>query len=351
MHVAADTIGNFLKLAHETNNKNAIRESCALTDLCWSLLDYGLAAGEGVVQGVTRIGHMATHPGETLKEIGCVATNLAYVLCEFEAMGDITSPADKKWAKETMQIYTHKINELEKALNHALSTASGPDLVRAGTAMATEIWLTGRITAAAQPLFKAAKSHMVEVVKTVWKGASSEAVLAGEAEIRIAAETYDQIALMQANKSKQAGTSASKATTGTTQAEVKAGHAAQEVSSLTKEVSKIAESLHFSGDEALKHFDKHGKRIMKLLGKEKYNLQDYLNDANHVIQTGRFVPECNAYVKLIGTMGKKEPRFAFVGLNRLNGTITTFHIKDILDLMKDAPSLGLEFVKPIDRYI
>jgi len=36
--------------------------------------------------------------------------------------------------------------------------------------------------------------------------------------------------------------------------------------------------------------------------------------------------------------GKK---FGFVGLDRATGEITTFHIKNISELIKKAPSLGL----------
>jgi len=39
---------------------------------------------------------------------------------------------------------------------------------------------------------------------------------------------------------------------------------------------------------------------MDAMGKSQYNLKNYLNDANHVIQTGQYVPELNGYVKLIG---------------------------------------------------
>ena len=117
---------------------------------------------------------------------------------------------------------------------------------------------------------------------------------------------------MQADKARQAGAGARAAVTETAQAEVKAARAIQEVEKIAStptvapgEISKITKQIHFSGDEALNHFNKHGEGIGRVLGKEKYNLQDYLDDANHVIQSGRFVPECNAYVKLIGNMEKK----------------------------------------------
>lgn len=62
----------------------------------------------------------------------------------------------------------------------------------------------------------------------------------------------------------------------------------------------------FAGDEAVQHFSKHADEVMKALGKRSYNLAEYVADANHVIQTGQWVPELNAYVKLVG--GRVPPR-------------------------------------------
>ncbi|MBM5608835.1 hypothetical protein [Listeria ivanovii] len=67
---------------------------------------------------------------------------------------------------------------------------------------------------------------------------------------------------------------------------------------------------------------------------------DYVNDANHVINTGKYVPELNGYVRLVG--GKGRAKFAFVGLDRTTGEITTFHLKTVKQLIKKAPSLNLE---------
>ncbi len=89
------------------------------------------------------------------------------------------------------------------------------------------------------------------------------------------------------------------------------------------------------------HFDKHAKKIMKAMGKNQYTIKEYLEDANHVIRNGQYVPELNAYVKLIG--GKGKAKYAFVGMDRKTGNITTFHIKSAKELSKEAPSLGIEY--------
>ena len=97
----------------------------------------------------------------------------------------------------------------------------------------------------------------------------------------------------------------------------------------------------FGGDEAIAHFGKHGNSVMSALGKKSYNITNYLDDANHVIRNGTFVPELNGYVRLIG--GQGSAKYGFVGLSRATGNITTFHIKTAWELAKKAPSLGIGF--------
>jgi len=95
----------------------------------------------------------------------------------------------------------------------------------------------------------------------------------------------------------------------------------------------------FKADEAVVHFEKHGKSIMNALGESSYNLGQYVNDANHVIRTGTWAPEMNAFVKLIG--GRGTAKFAVVGLEQGTSTITTFHIKTAREIARKAPGLGI----------
>ena len=58
---------------------------------------------------------------------------------------------------------------------------------------------------------------------------------------------------------------------------------------------------------------------------------------SRTINNGTYVSELNGYVSFM--IGK---RYGFVGLDRTTGDITTFHIKNISELIKKAPSLGFE---------
>ncbi|MGE6624999.1 T7SS effector LXG polymorphic toxin [Bacillus pumilus] len=101
--------------------------------------------------------------------------------------------------------------------------------------------------------------------------------------------------------------------------------------------------IKFKGDQAIIHYEKHSKEIMDAMGKNQYNIKNYLKDANHVIQKGKYVPELNGYVRLVG--GKGSAKYGFVGLDRKTGNITTFHIKSVKELSKKAPSLGIKTKK------
>ena len=96
----------------------------------------------------------------------------------------------------------------------------------------------------------------------------------------------------------------------------------------------------FKGDQAIGHFEKHSSSIMKAMGKDSYNLAQYVDDATHIVNNGTHVTELNGYVKLIG--GKGSAKYGFVGLERGSSTLTTFHIKSAAELSR-VPSLGISY--------
>ncbi|MGX7263395.1 hypothetical protein [Enterococcus crotali] len=106
-----------------------------------------------------------------------------------------------------------------------------------------------------------------------------------------------------------------------------------------KDVGKAG--INFGSSEKLEiHFSKHGSEMKQALNKKNYTIADYLSDANHVINEGQFVPEMNGYIKLIS--GEGSAKYAFVGLDRTTGNITTLHLKSVKEQAKKAPSLGLK---------
>ncbi|MCJ0743672.1 hypothetical protein [Pedobacter montanisoli] len=60
----------------------------------------------------------------------------------------------------------------------------------------------------------------------------------------------------------------------------------------------------FGGDEAVTHFGKHADQIMKVTGKSAYNLKNYVDDANWIIQNGTYSSKLNGYYHYMGNAGK-----------------------------------------------
>lgn len=90
--------------------------------------------------------------------------------------------------------------------------------------------------------------------------------------------------------------------------------------------------LKFSGDKAVEHFEKHADQIMKVTGRSAYNLKNYVDDANWIIQNGTYSSKLNGYYYYMGNAAKGESLFSFVGLKNGGSAISTFHIKTATQL-------------------
>ena len=90
--------------------------------------------------------------------------------------------------------------------------------------------------------------------------------------------------------------------------------------------------LKFGGDEAVVHFGKHANQIMKVTGKSTYNLKNYVDDANWIIQNGTYSSKLNGYYSFMANGSKGQSLFGFVGMKNAGSTISTFHIKSAAQL-------------------
>ncbi|MGT2911558.1 DNRLRE domain-containing protein [Streptococcus cameli] len=93
----------------------------------------------------------------------------------------------------------------------------------------------------------------------------------------------------------------------------------------------------FKSGELYNHYNKHRQQVANAHKKSSYSIQQYLDDANNVIQNGTYIPEMNGYVKKIGGTGKST-KYEFVGLDRTTGNITTYHIKYAKQILKKSPN-------------
>ncbi|MDQ8775218.1 RHS repeat-associated core domain-containing protein [Streptococcus ruminantium] len=102
----------------------------------------------------------------------------------------------------------------------------------------------------------------------------------------------------------------------------------------------------FKPGELENHYNKHGQQVANALNRSTYTIEQYLDDANYVIQTGEYSSKNNAYYKYIGFSkdgnGQGSTKYAVVGLDRVTGEITTYHIKNVKKMYKWDSSLGIK---------
>ena len=212
------------------------------------------------------------------------------------------------------------------AINFLWYTAEGNAAMAAATAVA---------------IVPAAGSFIAKGTKQAIKAGKKAAQKAGEKAAKNATEKAAKKAAKK-KLAKEAGKEAAEKG-----AEKAAKEAAEKATEKTaKETAeKAAEKGIKSGsknnkmfkDKSLldEHYGRHGQEIADVLGDPNYSMEKYLDDANYIVNNGTYVPELNGYVSFMN--GKK---YGFVGLDRATGDITTFHIKNISELIKKAPSLG-----------
>ena len=192
------------------------------------------------------------------------------------------------------------------------------------------LWYTAEGNAAmaaatAVAIVPAAGSFIAKGTKQAIKAGKKAAQKAGEK----AAKNATEKAAKKAAKKKLAKEAAEKG------AEKAAKEAAEKAAE--KGIKSGSKNNKMFKDKSLldEHYGRHGQEIADVLGDPNYSMEKYLDDANYIVNNGTYVPELNGYVSFMN--GKK---YGFVGLDRATGDITTFHIKNISELIKKAPSLG-----------
>ena len=79
----------------------------------------------------------------------------------------------------------------------------------------------------------------------------------------------------------------------------------------------------------IEHFLKHGDQIINATNASEYSVEQYLDDANWIINNGQYIPEKNAFISFM-----KNVYYGFVGMDQSMENITTFHIKSIYEIIK-----------------
>jgi len=345
----------------DLNNQHKVAQAMCAKDACDALIHYakvvadvGVAVGEGFIAGIKSTAQLpgsvgkavvnaATFPEDAAIRVRAALNNAVLKVSGFvaEVRKDITLLG--KHDEQSLKEFRSRAEKRSVFLNELSRNTPLRDQLK----MATQFFTECRVLGAVWELFfdsfvvvRQANLNSRAIENIV---AYPEQVLAQEV-IEIAAETIDKDPAVAKAVIEFAQKDAEFLVAGQRPG---IGVGKQFTSLFEEPIAaqscKVGvKTLSFAEGQDVVHFNKHSAELVKVLGGSSYDLIQYLADANHIIKNGTFAPELNGYVKLIGTVGGKDPKFGFVGLNRATNNITTFHVKRIQDLIKEAPSLGFQ---------
>jgi hypothetical protein len=191
----------FTEVGIAYNNAGYVKQAMAISDLVSAITDYGLAVAQGVGDGVTNVTHSVLHPIDTVKNIARTASAVGYhvgkVLYE---VADITGTymVDPVAGTDKFTVCKQNIVALYREISEKYEKLSGPEMVRAATAIATETWLTGKCLGAAKAFYSRAHTKALELATKVEQGVATAPELLASAEgleVLVANEAAETTAL------------------------------------------------------------------------------------------------------------------------------------------------------------
>ncbi len=158
------TFVNFIDVGHAYNQANQIIKATTVADYCWSFLDCIKACGEGVIEGAVNIAHAVRHPIETIQHIASSVTTAGYflgkIVLEVMEINRLEFLHKKEEAATRSQEFLQNIERISVAIYEQLRRMPPRELVRRGTAMVTETYLTGKCLKALGSFFQQAKKSL-----------------------------------------------------------------------------------------------------------------------------------------------------------------------------------------------
>jgi hypothetical protein len=192
-------IGSYARTAHEYNKTvQHIDKAFAASDVCWGLLDYCHAAVQGVGDGVYNVAQVIVHPVEAVTGMARGAWMIADGLIRLEALGDLYE-FDEKLAQKQADSYIEKISATLDAVREQAAQLKTRDVIRVGTAFATEFYLSGKVFSATERLFDVAQHKAIQLSEKIGKSVTQESVLLRTTEgleVKLGGDVAEQLSKM-----------------------------------------------------------------------------------------------------------------------------------------------------------
>lgn len=192
-------IGNFIDAGVNFNHAGEVKKALTLADAGWALFDCILAAGEGVIDGVTAIVHDITHPIQTIQNLASVVTSCGYYIGVALQEIDLTVVALVSGNFDTAQSKYTEWSEYFKNITQSLDAycekLTARDAIKTITSSLVQCYATTRAINGFSSLFKNAHQSAFSIAKKIKDGVQESTLLITPEGIpfRVAQETLKQI--------------------------------------------------------------------------------------------------------------------------------------------------------------
>lgn len=186
------------------NNAGHVKQAMEISNLVSAIIDYGLAVAQGVGDGIVNTVHALSHPIDTAtnivnaaKTVGYYLGKVLYEILDIECTFGIDPVADQ----QRLLAYEKNIKAINHAIHEKYEKLSGPEMVRAATAITTEAWLTGKCLGAAKTFYGRAHAKALELASKVEQGVATAPELLASAEgleVLVANEAAETVMLSTA---------------------------------------------------------------------------------------------------------------------------------------------------------
>lgn len=187
-------IVNFSGVSAECNKEGFVAKSMVLVDFCWASLDCCFAVGQGVFDGVYNTSNIIRHPIETVENLASSVAVAGYCLGKVMSVGcELTSLrfTDPLAHMHRQRQIKKSIDEIYSAVATKFNETPDRELIRKGSAFATEMILTRKCLGAVSKFFSAAKTNLPHYLSALDNGfppLAPQAIMAGGCEVAIASE-------------------------------------------------------------------------------------------------------------------------------------------------------------------
>jgi hypothetical protein len=193
------TIGDFIDAGVSFNKAGEAKKALTLADAGWALFDCILAAGEGIIDGVTSVVHDITHPIQTVQNLANAAISCGYylgvALQEIDSATAALISGNFDTAHNKYIIWCENFKKITQILDVYSQELTAHDTIKTITSSLIQCYAITRVINGFSSLFNNAHKSAINIAKKISEGVQENTLLisAEGIPLRIAQETLKQI--------------------------------------------------------------------------------------------------------------------------------------------------------------